>query len=83
MSSGGQGFIGDVVQHLLEGRDQAYIDQQLGAGNVIFDPANIKRTHVHSFNLGLSDYNSFSVDHEYASLICSRKGLAVVQVILF
>ena len=70
VSSGGQGFIADVVQYLLEGRDQAYIDQQLGAGNVIFDPANIKRTHVHSFNLGLSDYNSFSVDHEYASLIC-------------
>ena len=54
VSSGGQGFIGDVVQYLLEGRDQAYIDQQLGAGNVIFDPANIKRTHVHSFNLGLA-----------------------------
>ena len=70
VSSGGQGFIADVVQYLLEGRDQAYIDAQLGAGNVIFDPADIKRTHVHSFNLGLSDYNSFSVDHEYASLIC-------------
>ena len=71
VSSGGANFIGDMVEWLLEGRDQDFFDSQLGEGAITFDPDNIKRSHVHEFDLGLEEaYSPIPPSSDLGSLIC-------------
>ena len=71
VSSGGATFIGDMVEWLLEGRDQDFFDNQLGEGAITFDPDNIKRSHVHEFDLGLEEaYSPIPPSSDLGSLIC-------------
>ena len=70
VTSGGAELIGDMVGWLLEGRGQDYVDAQVGEGAVTFDEENVKRTHIHEFNLGLEDYAPIPVDSDLGSLIC-------------
>ena len=77
VSSGGASFIGDMVEWLLEGRDQDFFDNQLGEGAITFDPDNIKRSHVHEFDLGLEEaYSQIPPSSDLGSLICGAGHIA-------
>ena len=85
VSSGGKSLISKVFSMLMEGASQGQIDTQLelGPGAVTFDPEDIKRTHVHSINLGIESRSPIQSEGDEGglrNLICGWGGLQPATV---
>ena len=70
IETNGGGFINSVVVGVLSGMNNDQIAAEYGIPAESFEVVTAKTTHEHNVDLGLSDYNSFSVSSDLGSLIC-------------
>ena len=71
ISSGGRSLISKTLVALLSGKDQTYLDENLGLApnSVTFNEDDVKRSHIHSVDLGLSDFSPIVPGSDYSNLI--------------